>query len=267
MRVLLLLVAIAPLWAADDANAIVQRLIDATRQNNERVQPYTFVEEATHYSYEKDGSRKQRYTETFDVIFVEGLPFRKLVARNGKPLPPKERAQVEKAMRETAADRRKRPRPVPGGQIFMNGRTIDIGTNSELPSLFDVTLAGEEEIRGHKVWVIDAMPKTGRAPASEHEREVMSFRRKYWIDQAESVPVRVQFTVTDAGVNFAMPGSFLQVDTDKVGDGAWLEVALAVEIWQQDHKSVRPGWRTEYACSKFQKFDVQSTITIDHDQR
>ncbi len=266
MRLLLFLAAL-PLWAANDANTIVQRLIDADRQNHDRMQPYTFTEEAVHYSYEKDGTQKKRYTETYDVIFVEGFPFRKLVARNGKPLPRKEQAQIEKAVRQTASERRKQRRPVPGGQIFMNGRSIDIGTHGDLPNLFDVTLTGEEEIRGRKVWVLDAVPKAGRVPATQHERDVMSFRRKYWIDQAESVPVRVRYTVTGDGVNFAMPGSFLQMDADKVGEDAWLEVALVVEIWQQDHKTTRPEWRTEYACSKFQKFDVQSTITVDQEQR
>ena len=262
MRLLLFLVAV-PLWAAEDANTIVQRLIEAAKRNGDRVQPYTYIEEAVHYSYGKDGALTKHNTLTSEVIFLEGLPFHKLVARNGKPLPPKEQAQIEKAVRQTAAERRKQKRPMPGGQIFMNGKTVDVGTSRDLLTLFDVSFAGEEEIRGHKVWVLDAAPKAGLTPGSEHEREVAGFRRKYWIDEAESLPVRIRYTVSGAGVNFALPGSFLEIDADKINGDAWLLVALAVEIWQKDGKTTRPGWRTEYTDSKFQKFDVQSTITID----
>ena len=44
--VLLLLLAAAPLLAADDANAIIERLLEAQKANGDRIQPYTFMEEA-----------------------------------------------------------------------------------------------------------------------------------------------------------------------------------------------------------------------------
>jgi hypothetical protein len=54
-----------------------------------------------------NGEPHLRQTETHEVIFAEGLEYRRLVARNGQPLSAREQAQVEKDMAQTAAERRK----------------------------------------------------------------------------------------------------------------------------------------------------------------
>ncbi len=263
MRLLFLLAA-APLFASDDANAIIQRLLEAQKVNGDHIQPYTFVEEAVHFTYSKDGTLKKDYTETREAIFIEGLPFHKLVARNGKPLSTKEQAEVQKAVEQMTAERRRHAKPPSGGQLLMGGQRIDLGTNQELLTLFDNRLKGEEEIEGRKAWVIESTPKTDHEPASEHESEVLSFRRTLWIDELESVPLRMLVTVIGEGIHFAMPGSSIQFNYRKIGPDAWSESGLVLEIWHRSGKTFKPWKRTEYTDSKFQKFDVQSTVTIDH---
>jgi hypothetical protein len=259
-----LLLMIAPLWADDRANAILQRLVEAQKTNGERIQPYTFVEEAVHFTYARDGSLKKDFSETREVIFVEGLPFHKLVARNDKPLSAREQAQIQKAVNETAGERRQHPRPPAGGQLVMGGRRIDLGTYRELLTLFDNRMQGETGIRGRKAWLVESVPQAGRAPASQHENEVLSFRRALWIDEAEGVPLRVTYTVVGDGIGFAMPGSTIQVDYEKIAPDVWNESSLVLDIWRRAGKQFKPWKRTEYTFGKFQKFDVQSTITVDH---
>ena len=76
-----------------------------------------------YFTYAKDGQLKKDSSETREVIFVEGLPFRKPVARNGKPLSAKEQAEIQKAVNQTAKERRRQPRPPAEGQIVMGGST------------------------------------------------------------------------------------------------------------------------------------------------
>ncbi len=260
-----LLLAAAPLCAAGDANAIIQRLLEAQKANGDRIQPYTYVEEAVHSTYAKNGALKQDYTETSEVIFVEGFPFRKLVARNGKPLPPKEQAAIQKIVDQTAEQRRRQPRPPAGGQLVLGNQKIDLGANRELLTLFDNNLKGEEEIRGRKAWVVECTPKADREPASHHEQEVLSFRRTLWVDQEDNVPLRMVMAVVGEGIHFALPGSTLRIDYDRVAPGVWCESGLALDIWHRSGKEFKPWKRTEYTESNFRKFDVQSTITVlDH---
>ena len=101
-------------------------------------------------------------------------------------------------------------------------------------------MAGEEEIRGRKAWVIESTPQAGRAPASQHEREVLSLRRKLWIAEAGNVPLRIVCTVIGDGIHFAKPGSTIRVDFDEIGLDVWNQSSLVLEIWRQSGKAFEP---------------------------
>jgi hypothetical protein len=256
VRVFLLLAAL-PLWAADDANAILRRYMEADKLNDKRAERYTFVEDRVWSGRDKNGEVKQHRSETAEMIFVEGQTYRKLVARNGKPLDAKEKAKVDKEMRETAEQRRKRRPEVPGGRVVVNHTGVDLGSDEELLTLFDNRLVGEEEIAGRKAWVIESTPREGRHPANRHERDVTSFGKKLWIDQTENVELRELDTVT--GEHTALkPGSTIQWDCEKINQDAWQTVLITIIAkWPQTEA------RLEIRYSNFKKFDVQSTITLD----
>jgi hypothetical protein len=266
MRWWLWLVAI-PLCAADsDVEAILKRLVEAQHQNDKRAQQYTYVEETERFTFDKNGSPHNTGSATHDVIFVEGLKFNKLVARNGKPLSASDQAKVEKNMRLTAEERRKHQRPTaPGGMITFSGLfssgSLDLGSLSELPKLFDNRVSGEEEIRGHKTWVIESTPRKGYMPMSGHERQVLVFNKKFWVDEADGVLVRGVYTVA-AEDSFLRPGSTVTFEYEKVDPDTWEAVSLTLEFSRSKDKVFKPTGRTVYRMSKFQKFDVQSTITV-----
>jgi hypothetical protein len=265
MRVLLLLLAL-PLWAAEDANAIVRRLVEAEHGNRDRVSQFTYTEETRRFDFRKNGEPHLRLTETHEVIFVEGLEYRKLVARDGKPLSTREQAQVEKDMAQTAAERRKHVQPTPpGGVMTLHGtfrsRSMDFGSSAELLTLFDNRIEAEETLRGHQTWVLGCTPRANYLPANEHEKQVLVFRKKLWLDQAEGMPVRGQYTVLGEG-GFAQPGSTVTFDFDKVDSDTWHLISIMLDIAMEKQPVFHPTARTEYRMSNFHKFDVQSTITV-----
>jgi len=75
MRFLLLL-TVLPLWAADDANTILRRYMDADKLNDKKAERYTFVEDRVWFGRDKNGELKQNRSETAEMIFVEGQEFR-----------------------------------------------------------------------------------------------------------------------------------------------------------------------------------------------
>jgi len=255
MRLLPLLIAV-PLWAAEDADAILRRMVEAQTQNREPSQQYTYREDLQFFDYHKNGQTKKKNSRTYDVLYVEGLQYRRLVARDGKPLSKREEAREEKKMQQTAAERRKQRR----SGLFRRG--VSLGSAQELLTLFDNRLIGEEEIRGRKAWVIESTPKAGHAPANDHEKEILSFAKKHWIDQTESFFLRRTDTVVGDQIRFK-PGTVITFDFDKVNDGAWLPLTTVVESRVQIIKMVKVSGRTESRFSNYKKFDVESTITVD----
>jgi hypothetical protein len=268
MRALLLLMAMLPL-RADDARAILERLIPAEKHNAELARQYTSREETTWLTYDKHGQPQKTRSETHEVIFVEGVEYRKLIARNGKPLSAREAARVAEEMRETAAERRRHPQYAPGGSIGLGGARADLGSLAELLTLFDNRLAGEEEVNGRKAWVIESVPRAAHVPASPHEKDIFAFHKKLWIDQAENVVLRMVATVepeglySPAGELLAAPGSTIRFENEKIDPQVWEQVSIVLDVERQEGDTIRPWGRTEYRYSRFQKFDVESTVTAE----
>jgi hypothetical protein len=250
------LLAALPLFAAEDPNEIVKRFIEADRKNWERASQYTYVEQADFFDFDKNGQPRKDRSETHEIVFVEGATYKKLVARNDRPLEAKEQSKEDKKLQRIAEERRKQRR---SGLFHKN---VSLGSFDDLLTLFDNRLVAEEEIRGHKAWVIVSTPKEGRTPANAHEKEVLSFKRKLWINQADSQLLRSEYTVVGQHINFT-PGTTLTWDFEKINDDAWLTISGVIDGHLQFAKFIKPAVRTEYRNSKFQKFDVQSTITME----
>jgi hypothetical protein len=264
---LILLLFTLRLWAADDVDAIIKRLIQAERDNSKRAEQYTYQEETERYIFTSKGKARMTQSETHDVIFVEGLQYKKLVARNDKPLSTREQARVEKDMRQTAEERRRQEHPLPkGGVVIFSGplshQSLDLGSLSELLTLFDNLLVGQEKVRGHKTWVIESTPRTGYTPANQHERQVLVFRKKFWVDQSQSTLVRSVYAIAVQD-NFFSAGSSLAFEFEKVDADVWEPVSLTLDFSRSKEPEFHPEFRTIYHMSQFKKFDVQSTITVE----
>jgi hypothetical protein len=237
-----------------DVDDILRRNHEADKQNDERAKPYTYVEESDNFEYDKRGQAKKTHSQTHDVIFVEGESYKRLVAQDGKPLTPREEAKEEKKMQQTAEQRRKARR----AGLF--NRSVSI-SNEDLMRLCDRRMVGEEETGGRKAWVIEFTPQAGRVPANQHEKDVLSFQTKVWIDEAENVTVKLALLATGDGI-FMKPGSSMTIEIAKINEDAWLPVFTVFDARIQIAKVFRDSVRTETRNSHFKKFDVQSTITV-----
>lgn len=229
--------------------------MEAEKTNDEHAARYTYIQDTTYYSYDKKGIAKKDHTETSEVIFVEGETYKRLVARDGKPLSPKEQAKEEKKMRQTAEERRKARR----NSLF--NRTVRFGTK-DLAELFDSRVLGEEEIRGRKAWIIECNPQPGRVLKNQHEKDVLVTQSKIWVDQAEHEIVKWNLSFIAEG-SVIKPGSIAEFEYKKVNDDAWLQISGISDLRLQIAKFIRAQQRSEYRNSNFQKFDVESTITVD----
>jgi hypothetical protein len=255
MRLLLLLAAL-PLWGADDANQILKRFAEADVKNWEQARQYAYTQERTNFAYDKNGKPVQNGAAVWEVIFIEGLEYKKLISEDGKPLDARAQAREEKKLQQTAEERRKERR---AGAFHPTVRT---GSIEDLLALFDNRLLGEEEIRGRKAWVIESTPQSGHVPANKYEKEVLSFRHKLWIDEVENVKLKTVKTVVGDHI-YLKPGSTMTFEFEKINDDAWLPVRQSDDFHLQFAKFIRPSGRSDYQYSKFRKFDVQSTITME----
>jgi hypothetical protein len=247
--------------AAEDSASILKQYDEAQKRNGERANRYTYVEDVDYFKYDKNGQARKDRSETNDVIFVEGESYKRLIARNGKPLDPREAAKEEKKMNQTAEQRRKERRS------GSHEHTETLGSD-DLRTLCDNRLVGEEELHGRKAWVIEYTPKKDHVPANQHEKDVFTTRTKVWIDQAENVELKSLMTVVGEG-SIMKPGTTITMEFAKINDDAWLPASFIFDVRLQIPKllklttGLKDAVRQETRYSNFRKFDVESTITSD----
>ncbi len=257
MRALLLFLSLGVLLPAQNVDDILQRYFAAEKVNAAKASQYAYLEEDTNFQYDKAGVAKQTSTETYDVIFVEGEEYKKLIARNGQALNAKDQAKEEKKLQDVAKERRKQRR----SRLFSRTVTLS-GSDEESTALFKRHLVGEETIAGRKAWVVELTPRAGVKPANAHEKDALASRRKIWVDQAESTPLRWQAVIVGNGIAMK-PGSSITIEYAKINEDAWLATSVVAEFRFQVMKFIKGTGRVETKNSKFQKFDVQSTITVE----
>ena len=113
----LVLLAIAPaVLVAQDAREIVRRAIELDRRNMELSRNYKTLYRQEEQQLDETGNLKTRNVRTWEVTYIEGSPYRRLVERDDKPIPPEEqqwegqklRASIEERHKETPEQRARR---------------------------------------------------------------------------------------------------------------------------------------------------------------
>jgi len=205
---------------------------------------------------EKDGKLGAVDTKTFDVMFLEGEQYQKLILIDGKPLPPDKQKKVDQDVEKTRAERQKRRR---SGLTHIE-RTVDLGGLAETLKYFDNKVTGEETVRGHLTWVVESAPKTDYKPSGKSQEQIMSWRHKAWFDQKDGVQMQLQST-TIRPVNGFMPGSTYQWEYDPGQEQVWLLRKVTAHVELQMYKMIHGRVETLQTYSNYKKFDVASTIT------
>ena len=212
-----------------DLRDLVHRSVQKDRINANRAKDYTYVQRTETRDRDGRGAVIKTESETFDVIMIGEHRFRKLIAKDDKPLSDKEarKAQegLEKALRRYEAEAGKPAKDDVSERAILQ----------ELPEAFLFTLVGPETIDGHAVWVIDAKPKPGYRGKAKHWELLTKFQGRLWIDQKELQWVRVEVE-TIAPVSFGWvlarlePGAKITFQQSRLNSDLWLPSRATTEV-------------------------------------
>lgn len=246
---------------------IVRRSLEQDRTNFERARDYTFVERSELRRYSRKGQLTKTESETFDVLILGGRPYKKLVAKDDRPLSQKE---AEKAEREFEKELRKRR-----GESGRERRALLEKEErrrresreflAEIPRAFHFRMAGVDSIDGFPVWVIDAEPRADFKPSAKRADLLPKFRGRIWIAQNDLQWVRVEAETVDT-VSFGLflarlgPGARLTFEQHRVNDEIWLpsrattKLNARLALLKSFNAEVDVAWRD------YRKFQTDSRI-------
>lgn len=274
--------------AAIDISELVRRAAANYKGREALRNDYTYL---VHYVWSSSDTRARRQRPSsadFEIVFIEGEPYRRQIRFNGQPLTPEqEKRQI--AMMEAFARARREAKNRPGGlPAFYTALELPV---AQLPDAFDLHLMGRQRLDGSELYVIEALPKDNPESADAGKEHARHFKMKLWIDPEEAQIVKIEGevvkeivvtsmpTVPDLMVNEApqvldsqrsrrlyKPGSVIGEEWTKLDDGDWLpkhvHSKFQERIWLELPNTNSSRWREVGDCtySGYKKFRVKATI-------
>lgn len=202
---------------------IVARSVQKTDADWKAAPQYSFTE---HDVITKQGKRSMK---AYRVIMIEGSPYERLTAVNGRPLTPAEAVAEDRKLQQEMVRRRKETPDARRKRIaeYQKERRQDFALMQEMVRAFDFKLAGEDTVDGRRCFVLQATPKPGYEPPTRETKVLKGMRGTMWIDQREFQWVKVHaevFRPVTFGLFIAHvePGTEFTLEQQPVAGGVWL---------------------------------------------
>lgn len=207
----------------------------------------------------KDAAGRPKTTEVSQVTVIDGTPYSRLIAKNGRPLDSEEARREQAKFEKTLAERDKESPEQRSRRIRKHEEEWKF--LNEIPKAFDIRLVGHETVGGRPNYVLEMTPKPGYSPNTKFGRIFASVKGKLWIDQEDVRWTKAEADVIDTvsmGWILARvgPGAHITIKQVKVDGEHWMPKELDINgsarimlvknrvldetVSYSDYKRVRP---------------------------
>jgi len=182
---------------AEDARALFLKVIENQERNEDLVRQYAFDETTTTETLAADGTVKKTESLTYEVTPTIDGEYRRLVAKNGKPLSPAGARKEEEKLRARLEELRSlSPGEKEKARTKVRRRTDRFKTRlRESIEVFDFTRLPDVTLDGRTVAVFDFVPRPGYKPRSRATSVLAKLEGTVWVDpeRAQLVKLHARF--------------------------------------------------------------------------
>jgi hypothetical protein len=226
-RIALAALIISAAWVSSVRSAVPAQNVEAIIASSVQANAADW-KAAPEYNYTERDLQPGGGTKTFQVMMIDGSPYERLVAVNGKPLSSDQQEQEQKQLDAITAKRRGESSQQRNDRIakYQKERQRDHALMQELTKAFDFTLTGEQKLNGYDVYVMKAMPRPGYQPPSMQTQVLTGMEGQLWIDKKTSQWVKIEaeviHPVSIAGFLARVePGTRFELEKMPVDNGIW----------------------------------------------
>jgi hypothetical protein len=235
-----------------DVQTIIQKSVAATDED---------FKCAPQFNY-KERDRTGDGTKTYQVTMIDGTPYQRLIAINGKPLSPQQEQQEKHKQEQAEKERRAESNQQRQQRIakFEKERHRDHAMMEQLTRAFTFKLIGQHQVKGFKVYVLRATPRPGYKPPNMETQVLLGMQGELWIDtqtyQWVKVTARVIHPVSIEGFLAQVePGTQFELERSPVDH----------DTWQVSHFSMKSQAKVLYLFNHSSSadetyFDYQRTV-------
>jgi len=215
---------------------LIRQCAEKDLENQKKLRDYTYVERQEMHHLNGKGEVKSTESETSEVMEIYGEPVEKLIAKNDKPLSPKDaekedekiQKRIDKRKNESESDRKKRL------EKEEKDREEERQFVREVADAYNFKFIGIETQKGRENYVIDGDPKPGYQPVRKEAKVLPKMRFRVWIDRADSQVTKLDVECIDT-ISFGLflarlhKGSRVVLENTRVNDEVWLQQHVAVK--------------------------------------
>jgi hypothetical protein len=208
----------------------MQRSLDSGDRNADRVHEYYSTKHVDEKQLANDGSIHTETKKTYEYVLIDKLLIRKLIAKDGKPLPPSDARKEDERVNRIAASRQHETPAEKTVRVAEEEkkRVKQHEFSREIFSAFNLRLIGEEQIGGRKNWLIEAKPAPGYKPKELRAQIFPHIDGRVWIDQQDYLWTKAEATSSSPiSVGFGIvakleQGARFYFNQIRTSDGVWL---------------------------------------------
>jgi len=252
---------------SQEAREIVRRSVELDQGNWLRMADYTWVARLHERHFDSHNYVTSEHQEAWETIILDGQPFRRMLERDGKPLPVEEQRKQQQKLDKAAAELEsetpeQKQRRAAG---YEKARRRERAFLLEIPDAYDFRLEGSDKVDGHDVWVVSGVPKPGYRAKSRDGAALLKIRGKMWIGKAGYQWVRLEAQTTET-ISFGWflarlnPGAKLVLEQTRINDEVWLPKRIAVSLSARVMLVAGTRAEIEIAFSNFHKFQADSRL-------
>ncbi|MBI2684750.1 MAG: hypothetical protein HYX27_00425 [Acidobacteria bacterium] len=260
-------VAIAGLsLVAQDPREIIEKCLQRDRRHDELARQYAYLETAAEQEW-KGGTRTKSETETHEIISLYGQPYRRLVAKNGKPLTAQEQKKEQEKIDKLAAERAKETAEQRERRLakYAEDRRRQRSFVQEIPKAYSFQMAGETTVGGRPAWIVDATPLASFRPRDTRERMLTKFKGRFYISKLDSTLLKIEAEAIDT-VSFGLVlarlsrGARFSMEQARVNDELWMPLRIKVDFDARLALFKRMRIDVQIDYSDFRKFQSESKV-------
>jgi hypothetical protein len=207
-----ILLALAHSAAAADSRslpeprAFLEEVRENLRSDRLLLEQYTFTERFTERRLDSHGAVKKVRNETYEVYpsTEPGQMYRRLVARDGKPLSEAELTEQDRKQ-ETRAERKERRLAEEDAAARQKRlakeeeqRREEKTVIDELFRMDDIAVTGRETVNGRPTVIVTFTPRPGYQPATDGGKVLRKLAGRAWIDEQDRQLVRIEARLLDS---------------------------------------------------------------------
>ena len=207
------------LSAQEDATSIIKKSADVNDRDWVAAPQFDNSER----DIDKNGDK------TYEVTMLLGSPYQRLTAVNGHALGPAQQKEEQRKY-ENAVQKRQHESPAEKSARIAKydaDRKRDYMLLEQMTVAFDFSLLGEQDLMGHRVYVLKATPRNGYRPPNRDSAVLTGMEGTLWIDHDSFQWVKVQARVVhpvsiEGFLARVEPGTEFEFEKEPVSADIWL---------------------------------------------